>query len=170
MCDIRSSFYDFPSIDEFSSLNGSTNSNLDYTHISSDSPCNSKKFELFNSFFTKFINSAREMFLPLEKQRFGFVSDKAFITSLGINESTSWSVMLHFAGCPHCAKTFIEGDDMDKLLLMDASHVTEVSEHFTDSHILRYIYPRVINLVFLLACSWKMMAITLISYSETAHL
>ncbi|KAL9679117.1 hypothetical protein QQ045_016972 [Rhodiola kirilowii] len=130
MCDIRHGFYGFPSFEEFSfsSLNDRiSSSNRDDSIIASGSPCNSKEFELFDSFLTKFINSAREMFLPLEKQRYGFVSERSLITS-GTNESRPWSVMLHFPGCRDCTKTFKEGDDLDNFLQMDVPPVTELED------------------------------------------
>uniref|UniRef100_A0A7N1A3C0 Thioredoxin domain-containing protein n=1 Tax=Kalanchoe fedtschenkoi TaxID=63787 RepID=A0A7N1A3C0_KALFE len=129
MCDVHSGFYGFPSFGELISLNESVSSHkLEDSIIGDGLSCNSDEFERFDSFLAKFINSATEMFLPLEKQRFGFVSKRALITSLGSNDSRSWLVMLHFSGCPDCSKTFKEGDDLDKFLQMDISPVVELKD------------------------------------------
>ncbi|KAF8389584.1 hypothetical protein HHK36_024100 [Tetracentron sinense] len=88
--------------------------------------CSYEEFQRFESFFSKLTKVAREFFLPPEKQRFGLVSEKSMLSSLGVGVPDSWLVMLHFTGCPNCSKILREGDDLKDALQMDLPLVTEV--------------------------------------------
>lgn len=80
--------------------------------------CTLEEFKKFESFFSEFITSAQEFFLPSERQRYGLISDSSLLSSLGVNDSGSWLLMVYFAGCPTCFKVLREGDDLKSFLLM----------------------------------------------------
>lgn len=88
--------------------------------------CTLEEFKKFESFFSEFITSAREFFLPSERQRYGLISDSSLLSSLGVNDSGSWLLMVYFAGCPTCFKILREGDDLKSFLLMHNPLMKEV--------------------------------------------
>lgn len=72
------------------------------------------------------MNIAREFFLPPERHRFGLISERSMLSSLGLEDSGSWLAVLYFAGCPSCFKILEEEDDIENFLQMDKSVVMEV--------------------------------------------
>ncbi|KAG6713622.1 hypothetical protein I3842_05G162600 [Carya illinoinensis] len=69
---------------------------------------------------------ARELFLPPERHRFGLVSDRSMLSSLGLEDSDSWFAVLYFAGCPTCLKIIRKEDDLNNVLHIDNPVVTEL--------------------------------------------
>ncbi|XP_057962453.1 uncharacterized protein LOC131154017 isoform X2 [Malania oleifera] len=88
--------------------------------------CTFEEFQHFDSFFSKFLTAAQEFFLPPERQRFGLISDRSLLTSLGVGDSASWLAMIYFVGCPSCSKILKENDDFKDALQMHNSFVLEL--------------------------------------------
>ncbi|KAK6921324.1 Protein of unknown function UPF0301 [Dillenia turbinata] len=131
-CGIEHGFGGVPWLKEFSAANES--SVLEDHHGGRDSglSCSDQRFQRFESFFSKFIADAREYYLPLERQRFALVSDRSLLPYLGVESSSSWSLMLYFAGCPICSKLFEEPEDMRSLLQMHSPLITELGGDRSD--------------------------------------
>ncbi|XP_050232545.1 uncharacterized protein LOC126681161 isoform X2 [Mercurialis annua] len=137
MCGIQDIFGGVPSIAEFSPLLNSSgpfqdSDTEDMKHTVGLSSCSYKEFQQFKSFFFGFMNVARELFLLSEKYRFGLVSDKSLLSSLGAGDSGSWSTMVYFNGCPSCSKILKEGDDLRDVLLLEESIVLELEANGQD--------------------------------------
>ncbi|KAJ9178705.1 hypothetical protein P3X46_010565 [Hevea brasiliensis] len=133
-CSIQDGFGVIPWLSEFSSANGSAPL-LETDNVKPTvglSSCTFEEFQQFDSFLSGFMNVAREFFLPSERCRFGLVSERSLLPSLGVGDSGSWSTMLYFNGCPSCSKILKEGDDLKKVLLMDESIVTELERNGQD--------------------------------------
>uniref|UniRef100_A0A2N9GKU3 Thioredoxin domain-containing protein n=1 Tax=Fagus sylvatica TaxID=28930 RepID=A0A2N9GKU3_FAGSY len=126
-CGVENSFNGVPWLGEFSSAN-ETAGFKEIENVSSGvvSSCNLQEFQQFDSFFSKFMIVAREFFLPPERHRFGLVSERSMLSSLGLENSGSWLAVLHVAACPTCSKILKEEDDLRSVLQMDNSVVMEV--------------------------------------------
>lgn len=126
-CGVENSFNGFPWLGQFSSVN-ETASFMEVENVSSSviSSCTLQEFQQFDSFFSKFMIVAREFFLAPERHRFGFVSERSMLSSLGIEDSSSWLALLHVAACPTCSRVLKEEDDLKDVLQMDSSVVMEV--------------------------------------------
>ncbi|PQQ02186.1 uncharacterized protein Pyn_12588 [Prunus yedoensis var. nudiflora] len=88
--------------------------------------CTRKEYQLFDSFFSKFMTVAREFFLPPERHKFGLVSERSMLSHLGVEDSGSWLAVLYFSGCPSCSKMIKKEDDLKNALQMDHLVVTEL--------------------------------------------
>ncbi|XP_059633395.1 uncharacterized protein LOC132276133 [Cornus florida] len=100
--------------------------------------CSFEEFQKFETSFSEFMIVVRENLLSPERIRFGLVSDRSLLSSLGVEESSSWLTMLYFAGCPNCSKFLREGDDLRSVLRMHNSLVTELED---DGHDLEPSLP-----------------------------
>lgn len=129
-CKIGNEANRMPWLGELSSLNYSTSEVGEVA--GSDSSCNFEEFRRFETFFSKFIASVREFFLPSERQKFGLISERALLTHLQIEKLDSWSVSVQHAGCPHCSKNIHEVDDLRSVLLDNGGIVLNVSN---------FVYP-----------------------------
>ena len=88
--------------------------------------CTQQEFQRFESFFTKFMSTAKEYSLPLERQRFGLVTETSLLPFLGVSDPETWLIVLQFPSCPNCPKVVQEVDDLHAVLKMDDSLVMEV--------------------------------------------
>eukprot|EP00257_Ricinus_communis_P017390 XP_015575816.1 uncharacterized protein LOC8276653 [Ricinus communis] len=135
-CGIQDGFSEVPWFVEFSSVNASAFlQDTDAEDIKPDvrsSSCTYEEFQQFESFFSGFMNVAREFFLLSERYRFGLVSERSLLSSLGIGDSGSWSTMLWFNGCPSCSRILKEGDDLKSALLLHESIVPELEANGQD--------------------------------------
>lgn len=132
-CGIENGFSRIPWLGDFSSVNDSAafqeTDTWDIENINSSVglSCTFEKLQQFDYFLSSFMTVAREFFLPTQRHTFGMVSDKSLLSSLGVEDSGSWSVMVHYSGCPSCSKILKEGDDLKSFLQMDKSIVREVN-------------------------------------------
>lgn len=127
-CSIDNGFDGIPWRAYFSSVNDSAV----YEDIENVSPggvssCNFEEYQHFESFFSKFMTVAKDFFLPPERHRSALVSERSVLSTLGIQDSGSWLVVLYFAGCPGCLRIINKEDDLNNVLKMDYSIVKEVS-------------------------------------------
>lgn len=88
--------------------------------------CTLEEFQRFESFFLKFTTMSREYFLPPERQRFGLVSNRSLLSFLGVENLDTWSLMLHFKGCPNCSKILRKQEEIKSALLMHHTLAPEV--------------------------------------------
>ncbi|KAA8533352.1 hypothetical protein F0562_033115 [Nyssa sinensis] len=125
-CGIGSEFTRIPWLGEFSPVNDSAFLEDENMRPGDGLSCSFEEFQRFESFFTKFMTVVREFSLPPERLRFGLVSKRSLLSSLGVGDSSSWLTMLYFVGCPSCSKVLREGDDLKNVLQMHNSLVTEL--------------------------------------------
>ncbi|KAJ4822825.1 hypothetical protein Tsubulata_015827 [Turnera subulata] len=124
-CGGENGFGGIPWIGGFSSVNDS----VPIEEIGSDENsepvggvfCSHEEFQRFESFFPRFMTVTRELFLPPERHRFGLVSEKLLSSPLGVQDYGSWSVVIHFKGCPSCSMALKEGDDLERVIQMDTT-------------------------------------------------
>lgn len=127
-CSIDDGFDRIPWRADFSSVNESAPFE-EIENVSPDvtSSCNFEEYQHFDSFFSKFMTVAKDFFLPPERHRSALVSERSILSTLGIQDSGSWLVVLYFAGCPSCFRILNKEDDLNNVLKMDYSIVKEVS-------------------------------------------
>lgn len=89
--------------------------------------CTLQEFEHFHSFYSKFMTHVREFFLPPERHRFGLVSERSILSSLGVRDSDAWFVIHYIDGCPSCLKVLKDEDDLKHALRADHYFVKEVN-------------------------------------------
>ncbi|XP_077247086.1 uncharacterized protein LOC143886828 isoform X2 [Tasmannia lanceolata] len=128
-CDVKSGLSGIPWLGGFTWANESSPS-LDEENRKAGTgmSCTFEEFQRFEAFFSKFTSTARDYFLPPERQRFGTVSNRALLSFLGVGNSDTWSLMLYFTGCRNCSKILHEEDDLQNTLLMHGSLVTELED------------------------------------------
>ncbi|KAM3705711.1 hypothetical protein ACJW31_03G100200 [Castanea mollissima] len=138
-CGVENSFNGVPWLGQFSSVN-ETASFKEVENVSSSvlSSCTLQEFQQFDSFFSKFMIVAREFFLDPERHRFGLVSERSMLSSLGIEDSSSWLALLHVAACPTCSRILKEEDDLKDVLQMDSAVVMELEG---DRHDIEPVLP-----------------------------
>ncbi|XP_056169236.1 uncharacterized protein LOC115675447 isoform X1 [Syzygium oleosum] len=129
-CGIQNGFYGIPSFGELSSdnNNSTTDSAEDERHGAGVS-CNFGEFQQFESFFSKFMTAAREFLLPPKRHRFGLITNRSLLLSLGVGEINSWSAMIHYAGCPSCSKYLEKEHDFERFLQMEDPAVAELEDN-----------------------------------------
>ncbi|KAJ8544654.1 hypothetical protein K7X08_003317 [Anisodus acutangulus] len=125
-------FSDMPWLREFTSANSSAFLAAENMSLNSGASCKIDEFQRFKSFLPKFLTLSRDLFLPPERLRFGLVPDRALLSSLNIEDSGSWLVTLHFAGCPSCLKILREGDDLKAFAKIQAWPVAELEDDVDD--------------------------------------
>lgn len=123
-CGLENEANGIPWLGEFSSLSDNTQ---EVEEVGADPHCNFEEFHRFESFFSEFITSIREFFLPSERQKFGLISERALVTQLQVGELNSWSVSVQYAGCPSCSKNIHKGNDLRSVLQDDGGLVLNVS-------------------------------------------
>ncbi|KAL6187321.1 hypothetical protein ACLB2K_038721 [Fragaria x ananassa] len=126
-CDVDHAVGAVPWIGDFSSVNDSAASEeTEKTSRDGASFCMLEEYQLFDSFFSKFMTFARDFFLPSERHKFGVVSERSMLSALGIGDSSSWLAVLYFAGCPSCSKIINKEGELNIALKMDNSVVKEL--------------------------------------------
>ncbi|XP_028783756.1 uncharacterized protein LOC114739839 isoform X2 [Neltuma alba] len=123
---ISNGFSEVPWLGTFTSMNDSV---LEEAKDSSSHvlpSCTLQEFEHFHSFYSKFMTYVREFFLPPERNKFGLVSERSILSSLGVGYSGSWFAIHYVDGCPSCLKVLREEDDLKNLLHIDDYFVKEL--------------------------------------------
>lgn len=119
-------FCEVPWLGEFTSLNyGPLEGSKDRNHHVLHS-CSSEEFERFHSFYLKFMTVVREYFLPPEKNRFGLVSSRSMLSSLGVGDYGPWFAVHYLAGCSSCSNILKDEDDLKYVLQMNNYFVKEL--------------------------------------------
>ncbi|KAL5702557.1 hypothetical protein ACHQM5_027763 [Ranunculus cassubicifolius] len=125
-CDPHREAGGIPWVGGFTTTNDSASSEPESTLPGVGLSCTYDEFQQFESFFSKFMTFARASFLPPERQRFGMISERHLLSSLGVGDPDSWLVMIHFAGCSNCLKILKKGDDLRTAFDMHQLPVNEV--------------------------------------------
>ncbi|RYR69960.1 hypothetical protein Ahy_A03g016491 isoform A [Arachis hypogaea] len=125
---INNGFCEAPGLGESASVNDGLLEDSKDTTFHVPYSCSPEQFERFHSFYLKFMTAVREFFLPPERHRFGLVSDKSMLSSLGVDESGSWFAVLYQAGCSSCSNIIKVEDDLNYVLQMNNYFVKEVMD------------------------------------------
>lgn len=124
---IGNQFSEAPWFGALSSVNDSALDGAKDSNSQVLTSCTFKEFEHFHSFYLKFMTTVREFFLPPERHRFGLVSERSILSSLGVGDSGSWFAVHYLAGCLGCLKILKAENDLKRVLQMDNYFVTEVN-------------------------------------------
>lgn len=153
MCDVDNEFNRVPWRVDFGSVNESTPfEETDNIMPGVLASCTSEGYKQFESFFSKFMTVVKEFFLPSERHRYGLVSERSVVSTLGIGESGSWLALLNYAGCPSCLKIINKEDDLSDILQSDNSVVLEVSLSVPLFNLLSEVRNPLHYLVFKILC------------------
>ncbi|KAK3015731.1 hypothetical protein RJ639_007783 [Escallonia herrerae] len=125
-CGLGNEFSGIPWLGEFTPLNESDFQEAESMRPNNGGSCSFEEFQQFESFLSRFTTTVRDFFLPPERLRFGLISKGSLLSSLGVEDSGSWLMMLYFAGCPSCSRFLKEEDDLKSVLQKHASTVTEL--------------------------------------------
>lgn len=128
-CNTDEQFNELPGLGEFTPLNESDFWEAKKMGLSDGDPSSFsfQEFQLFESSLYNFTSFAREFFLPPERLKFGLVSERSLISSLGVADTGSWLIMEYYTGCPSCAKVFKGENDLKSIIEINPSPVTEAS-------------------------------------------
>ncbi|CAA2963383.1 Hypothetical predicted protein [Olea europaea subsp. europaea] len=118
------SHIDWPS--EFTSVNES--GEAENASLSAGDSSTSLEFQHFESFLHKFMKVAREFFLPPERIRFALIHERSLLPLLNIEDSGSWLMTVHFAGCLSCLKVIRDSDELRTVLQTQVSPVVELED------------------------------------------
>uniref|UniRef100_A0A803N129 Thioredoxin domain-containing protein n=1 Tax=Chenopodium quinoa TaxID=63459 RepID=A0A803N129_CHEQI len=126
-CDVQNVCGESPWVGEYSAENRTASTNEDMQPTSGTS-CSFEEFSKFKSFFSKFMVLARDMYLPPQRQRYGFVSDRSLFSTLGAEDFDQWSVIISYTGCPSCLRKFKDEIHLQKALEMHDLPVMELPD------------------------------------------
>ncbi|KAL2545650.1 hypothetical protein Fot_14883 [Forsythia ovata] len=115
-------------LSEFTSVNDSAMREAENTSFGAGFSCTSFEFQHFESFLHRFMKVAREFFLPPERIRFALIHERSLLPLLNIEDSGSWLMTVHFAGCLSCSKVIRDGDDLRTVLKTQVSAVVELED------------------------------------------
>lgn len=130
-CDVQHGCGESSWVGEFSAKNGTASPTNEDMQPTAGTSCSFKEYIKFKSFFSKFMALARDIYLPPQSQRYGFVSDRSLLSSLGIEDSDQWSLIISYAGCPGCLRKFKDEIHLQKALEMHDLPVMEVTYPYT---------------------------------------
>ncbi|XP_047320041.1 uncharacterized protein LOC124924042 [Impatiens glandulifera] len=102
--------------------------NVDNQNASNTLSCGFEEFQRFESFFSDLMTMMRQSFLPPERLRFGLISESSLLSSLGVEDSGSWFMMLQFAGCPSCSKVIKDIDIIRSALKFPSQLLMELDD------------------------------------------
>ncbi|MFS7903125.1 putative protein disulfide-isomerase [Helianthus anomalus] len=127
-CNVDDQFNGLPGLNEFIPLNESDFLEAKKTGSSDGDPssCSFEEFQMFESSLYNFTSFVGEFFLPPERLKFGLVSERSLLSSLGVADTGSWLIMLYSTGCPSCTKVFKGGSDLKRIIEIDSSPVMEL--------------------------------------------
>ncbi|XVF01801.1 hypothetical protein REPUB_Repub04eG0120700 [Reevesia pubescens] len=126
-CGVENWSAGIPWISEFSSVHDSVSfQESENLRLGFGLSCTLKEYKQFDLFFSKLIAVRRELLMPPERLRFGLVSDRSLMSSLGVEDSGTWMSVLYFKGCPGCSKVIKDGDELKSVFLTDDSVVREL--------------------------------------------
>ncbi|KAL6527811.1 hypothetical protein OROMI_029622 [Orobanche minor] len=115
-------------LNQFSTVNNSLVKELENATVSAGKSCSLFELQQYELFFLKFIEVARDFFLPPEKYRFAVVRERSLLPLLNLEEPISGSVIVHFAGCPSCSQVLKEVDSLRTILQSQPSPVSEIED------------------------------------------
>ncbi|KAL5552998.1 hypothetical protein UlMin_040399 [Ulmus minor] len=138
MCGVDNEFDGVPWFVSLSSVNDSVPFEETENIMPGALSCTFEDYNKFDTFFSKFTSVAKDFLLPPERHRSGLVLDRSLLSTIGIGESGSWLAVLYFSGCPKCLKIINKEDDLNDILQMDNSVITEVEGN---GHTLEPVLP-----------------------------
>ncbi|CAJ2679605.1 unnamed protein product [Trifolium pratense] len=129
---INEGFCEVPLLTDFTSANDGRLGSFKDQNSHNLNFCSFEEFERFHSFYEKFMNAVKEFFLPPERHRFGLVSDRAMLSSLGVGDSGSWFAVRYLAGCSSCSHILKEEGDLNYVLQRNNYFVKELESNGHD--------------------------------------
>ncbi|KAD3641929.1 hypothetical protein E3N88_31153 [Mikania micrantha] len=131
-CNVDEQLNELPGFGAFIPLNESDFWEAKKVESSDGDPssCSFEEFQLFGSALYNFTSLAREFFLPPERLKFGLVSERSLVSSLGVADTGSWLIMQYSNGCPSCAKVFKRESDLKRIIEINSSPVLEASDEY----------------------------------------
>ncbi|XP_039029479.1 uncharacterized protein LOC120163679 [Hibiscus syriacus] len=126
-CGVENGIAGIPWITEFSMVNGSVSSReSENLKFGLGLSCTLKEYKQFDLFFSKLIDVRREFLVPPERLRFGLISHRSLMSSLGVEDSGTWMAVMYFKGCPGCSKVIKDEYDLKNAIVTDNSVVREL--------------------------------------------
>ncbi|XP_057773972.1 uncharacterized protein LOC130993201 isoform X3 [Salvia miltiorrhiza] len=113
---------------QFSTVNNSLLKEVENVTVSAGESCSLFELQRYKVSFQKFIEVAREFFLPPEKYRYAVVRERSLLPLLNVEEPILGLVTVQFAGCPSCSQVLKEVDDLKAILQSQPSPVSEVRD------------------------------------------
>lgn len=117
-------------LNQFSTVNNSLVKEAENASVHAGESCSLFELQQYKLFFQKFIEVARDFFLPPEKYRYSVVREITLLPLLNVEEPISGLVTVHFAGCPSCSQVLKEVDNLRTILQSQPSPVSEVSSYY----------------------------------------
>ncbi|KAH9625279.1 hypothetical protein KSS87_009037 [Heliosperma pusillum] len=117
-----------PWVGKFNAENETSYSRIEDMPTTFEASCSFSEYKKFESFFSKFIAAARDTYLPPQRQRYAFLSDKLLLSPLRVEATDVWSLIISHAGCPGCVMKFKEETSLQDALAMRDQPVTELLE------------------------------------------
>lgn len=114
-------------LNQFSTVNNSLPKEVQNVTVSAGESCSLFELQQYKVSFQKFIEVAREFFLPPEKYRYAVIHERSLLPLLNIEEQIHGFVFVQFAGCPSCSQVLKEVDDLKAILQSQPSPVSEVN-------------------------------------------
>lgn len=114
-------------LNQFTTVNNSLLKEVENVTVSAGESCSLFELQKYKVSFQKFIEVAREFFLPPEKYRYAVVHEKSLLPLLNVEGPILGLVTVQFSGCPSCSQVLKEVDDLKAVLQSQPSPVSEVS-------------------------------------------
>lgn len=114
-------------LNQFSTVNNSLLKEVENVTVSAEESCSLFELQQYKVSFRKFIEVAREFFLPPEKYRYAVVRERSLLPLLNIEDPILGLVTVQFPGCPSCSQVLKEVDDLKAILQSQPSPVSQVS-------------------------------------------
>ncbi|XP_047959949.1 uncharacterized protein LOC125205170 isoform X2 [Salvia hispanica] len=115
-------------LNQFSTVNNSLSKEVQNVTVSAGESCSLFELQQYKVSFQKFIEVAREFFLPPEKYRYAVIHERSLLPLLNIEEPIHGFVFVQFAGCPSCSQVLKKVDDLKAILQSQPSPVSEVGD------------------------------------------
>ncbi|XP_010689689.2 uncharacterized protein LOC104903363 isoform X1 [Beta vulgaris subsp. vulgaris] len=131
-CDVQHGCSASSWVGEFSAENGTASPTDENEQRTFGTSCSFKEYSKFESFFSKFLVLARDFYLPPQRQRYGYVSDRSLLSTLGIEDSDQWSLIVYYAGCPGCLWKTKDENHIQNVLETNELPVTELQDDGKD--------------------------------------
>ncbi|XP_074294576.1 uncharacterized protein LOC141622440 [Silene latifolia] len=117
---------------KFSAENGTSCSRIEDMPTNFEASCSFSEYKKFESFFSKFIAAATDAYLPPQRQRYAFLSDKLLLSPLRVEVSDVWSLIISHGGCLDCVMKLKEETSLQDALAMRDQPVIELLEDEND--------------------------------------
>ncbi|XP_057545359.1 uncharacterized protein LOC130824390 isoform X1 [Amaranthus tricolor] len=126
--DVQHGYGGSPWVGEFSAENVTESPANEVMQSTVGTSCSFEEYTKFKAFFSKFMAFVRDVYLPPQRQRYGFMSDRSLLLTLGIEDSDQWSLIISYVGCPGCLWNFKDEKYIQNALEMRDLPVMELPD------------------------------------------